>query len=37
LIVGPRGVAAGTVECKNRRSGERTDMPVDSAMARFAG
>jgi prolyl-tRNA synthetase len=35
LIVGPRGVAAGTVELKNRRSGERVDMPVEAALAQL--
>ena len=34
LIVGPRGVAAGTLEVKNRRSGERHDLPADAALAR---
>jgi prolyl-tRNA synthetase len=33
LIVGPRGVAAGTIECKNRRTGARQDLPVDAAIA----
>src|SRR5580700_8211869 len=32
LIVGPRGVAAGTLEVKNRRSGERQDLPADAAL-----
>jgi prolyl-tRNA synthetase len=32
LIVGPRGVAAGTLELKNRRSGERQDLPSDAAL-----
>jgi len=36
LIVGPRGVAAGTLEVKNRRSGERQDLPVDAALMRVA-
>ena len=34
LIVGPRGVAAGTLEVKNRRSGERQDLPADAALER---
>jgi prolyl-tRNA synthetase len=34
LIVGPRGVAAGTLEAKNRRSGERQDLPADTALQR---
>jgi prolyl-tRNA synthetase len=36
IIVGPRGVAAGTVEIKNRRSGERQELSAESALARFA-
>src|SRR5579863_830324 len=35
LIVGPRGVAAGTVECKNRRTRRRQDRPTDDAVARL--
>ncbi len=35
IIVGPRGVAAGEVEIKNRRSGERQTLPVAEAAARF--
>ncbi len=35
LIVGPKGVAAGTVELK-RRGGEREDVSVDDAIARLA-
>jgi prolyl-tRNA synthetase len=34
LIVGPRGVAAGTLEVKSRRTGERADLPVEAALAR---
>jgi prolyl-tRNA synthetase len=37
LIIGPRGLAAGTIECKNRRSGARQDFALDAAVARFAG
>ena len=37
LILGPRGLAAGTIEAKNRRSGQRDDLPLDAALARFAG
>jgi prolyl-tRNA synthetase len=37
LIIGPRSLAAGTIECKNRRSGERQDLPIDGALTRFAG
>jgi prolyl-tRNA synthetase len=36
IIVGPRGVAAGTVETKNRRSGERREEPLDGALARLS-
>jgi prolyl-tRNA synthetase len=35
LIIGPRGIAAGTVECKNRRSGVRQNRPIDAAVARL--
>ena len=36
LIVGPRGLAAGNIEWKHRRSGARQDLPFDSAIQRFA-
>jgi prolyl-tRNA synthetase len=35
LVVGPRGIAAGTVELKHRRSGERQDVPVEMALDRL--
>jgi prolyl-tRNA synthetase len=35
LIAGPRGIAAGTVELKNRRTGERQELSVESALARL--
>ncbi|HWJ37335.1 MAG TPA: proline--tRNA ligase [Sphingomicrobium sp.] len=35
VIVGPRGIAAGTVELKNRRTGERQDLSFESALARL--
>ena len=35
VVVGPRGVASGTVELKNRRTGEREELSVDSALARL--
>jgi prolyl-tRNA synthetase len=35
IIVGPRGIAAGTVEVKDRRSGARRDEPVEAALARL--
>src|ERR1700686_3995747 len=31
LILGPRGLAAGTIECKNRRSGTRQDLGIEAA------
>ncbi len=37
LIVGPRGLAAGVVELKERASGERQELSIDSALARLAG
>ncbi|MGE5271724.1 MAG: proline--tRNA ligase, partial [Thiohalocapsa sp.] len=36
LILGPRGLAAGNIEYKNRRSGERADLPLDRAIETFA-
>ena len=35
LIIGPRGLAAGTLEVKNRRTGERQDLPVDAALSQL--
>jgi prolyl-tRNA synthetase len=35
LIVGPRGLAAGTVEVKERRSGKRQEVPVEAALAQI--
>jgi prolyl-tRNA synthetase len=37
LIVGPRGVKAGTVELKNRANGERDEISPDSALAKLTG
>jgi len=34
LVIGPRGIAAGTVEMKDRRSGERQDISVEMALDR---
>ena len=34
LVIGPRGVAAGTVELKHRRSGERRDISAETALDR---
>jgi prolyl-tRNA synthetase len=35
LVVGPRGVAAGTFELKRRSSGEREELSIESALARL--
>ena len=32
LVIGPRGIAAGTIELKHRRSGERQDFSVEAAL-----
>ena len=34
-IVGPRGIAAGTVELKRRSTGEREELSLESAFARL--
>ena len=36
IVIGKKGVAAGIVEFKDRRSGERSELPVDAAIARVA-
>jgi prolyl-tRNA synthetase len=36
VVIGPRGLAAGTVEVKNRRSGERGEVPPDAALNRLS-
>lgn len=35
IILGPRGLAAGTVELKDRRSGEKQEISIESALARL--
>jgi prolyl-tRNA synthetase len=35
IVIGPRGLAAGTVEVKHRRSGERHDVPIDATLNRL--
>ena len=35
LIIGPRGLAQGLVELKNRRTGEKQDLSIDSALERL--
>jgi prolyl-tRNA synthetase len=37
LVVGPRGVKAGTVELKRRADGERDEISAEDALARIAG
>ena len=37
VVVGPRGVAAGTVELKTRRGGAKQDLAIDAVLNRFAG
>ncbi|MEQ9641799.1 MAG: proline--tRNA ligase [Alphaproteobacteria bacterium] len=36
-IVGPRGAKAGTVELKRRATGERLELPLDTAVTKLAG
>ena len=35
LVVGPRGIASGTVELKKRATGEREELSLESALARL--
>ena len=35
LIIGPRGLAQGLVELKNRRTGEKEELGIDSALERL--
>jgi prolyl-tRNA synthetase len=35
LIIGPRGLASGTVELKNRRTGEKEELSIASALERL--
>ncbi|TIN59897.1 MAG: proline--tRNA ligase, partial [Mesorhizobium sp.] len=35
VIVGPRGVAAGEIEIKNRKTGERETLPIADVKKRF--
>ena len=37
IIVGPKGVTGGFVELKNRKTGEREELPADAALAKLAG
>ena len=36
VIIGPRGLASGVVELKNRRTGEKLELSPDAAVARLA-
>ena len=36
IVVGPRGLASGTVEVKTRAGGTKEDLPLDAAINRFA-
>jgi prolyl-tRNA synthetase len=36
IIIGPRGIAAGTVELKRRSTGEREELSIESALARLS-
>jgi prolyl-tRNA synthetase len=35
VIVGPKGVAAGKLEVKNRKTGKREELPADQVLSRF--
>jgi prolyl-tRNA synthetase len=37
VMIGPRGLKAGVVELKNRRSGETRELSADAAVAHLAG
>jgi prolyl-tRNA synthetase len=37
LVVGPKGLASGEVELKNRRTGEKQTLSPESALARLTG
>jgi prolyl-tRNA synthetase len=37
LVVGPRGVAAGTVELKRRKTGEKQEIAAEAALQQVAG
>lgn len=37
VILGPRGVAAGEAEIKNRKTGERVTLPISDVVARLKG
>jgi prolyl-tRNA synthetase len=37
IVIGPRGVASGQVELKNRASGEKTELGAEAALQRILG
>jgi prolyl-tRNA synthetase len=37
LVVGPKGLSSGTVELKNRKTGEKETLSPESALARLTG
>jgi len=37
IIIGPRGIKAGTVELKNRKTGAREEISAESALSRLVG
>ncbi|RKQ72949.1 proline--tRNA ligase [Oceanibaculum indicum] len=37
LVVGPRGLQNGMVEIKNRRTGEKQELSIDSALSKLIG
>ncbi|MDR3449274.1 MAG: His/Gly/Thr/Pro-type tRNA ligase C-terminal domain-containing protein [Alphaproteobacteria bacterium] len=37
IVAGPRGLEKGTVEVKNRASGEKQEMSIESAIAKLSG
>jgi prolyl-tRNA synthetase len=37
LVIGPRGLAAGTVELKNRKTSERQELSAEAALATLVG
>ncbi|WP_278371148.1 His/Gly/Thr/Pro-type tRNA ligase C-terminal domain-containing protein, partial [Thalassospira xiamenensis] len=32
IVIGPKGIKAGVVELKNRKSGERTEVTLEAAL-----
>jgi len=37
VVVGPKGLAGGTVEVKSRKTGAREEMSIDAALAKLSG